>query len=246
MPAVFVHGVPETPDVWDALIDEIGRDDAVAVQYPGFGCPWPTGFEPTMEAYAAWLADELAGMEGPVDLVTHDWGAFLADRVLADRPDNVRSWVTDGNDVTDDFRWHDLGLLFQTPGDGENFMDSLLASSDEERGAMLAGAGMPEHAAVDVAARIDRTMGDAMLVLYRSATRIGPEWGPGLDRIDVPTLVLEAEEDPYRRPGLSRDLADRVGGELATLPKLGHWWMLEDVTAPAAAITAFWASLPDA
>lgn len=243
LPAVFVHGVPETPEIWAAVIDAIGRDDTVTLRYPGFGCPLPDGFEPTMDAYAAWLSDELRRIDGPIDLVSHDWGAFLCDRILADRPPNVRSWVTDGNDMTDDFQWHDLARLWQTPGDGEEFMASLVGSSSEERAALLVGAGMPADAAPEVASHIDSTMADAILVLYRSAIRIGPEWGPGIDRIDVPTLVLEAEADPYRRPGLSADLADRVGAALETLPGRGHWWMLEDPVAPANAIRSFWQDL---
>jgi len=39
MPAVFVHGVPETPAVWDRLRVELHRDDVIALQLPGFGCP---------------------------------------------------------------------------------------------------------------------------------------------------------------------------------------------------------------
>jgi pimeloyl-ACP methyl ester carboxylesterase len=31
MPAVFVHGNPETPAVWDPLLAELDRDDVVAM-----------------------------------------------------------------------------------------------------------------------------------------------------------------------------------------------------------------------
>ena len=37
MPGVFVHGVPETPAVWDALRAHLHRDDLIALQLPGFG-----------------------------------------------------------------------------------------------------------------------------------------------------------------------------------------------------------------
>ena len=93
MPAVFVHGVPETPAVWGPLVERVGRDDVVLLQFPGFGCPLPDGFEPTMYRYADWLAAELAGLDD-VDLVTHDWGALLMLKVLADEPGLVRSWAT--------------------------------------------------------------------------------------------------------------------------------------------------------
>ena len=245
MTAVFVHGVPETPAIWGPLVDELDLDAAVTLQLPGFGCPLPAGFEPTMYGYADWLAAQLAEVDGAIDLVTHDWGAFLADRVLADRPANVRSWVTDGSDLTDDFQWHDMALLWQTVGDGEAFMEAFVGGTEDERAALLVASGVPPAAAPDMAVPIDATMAEAILVLYRSATEVGHEWGPGLDRVDVPSLVIEASMDAFRAPGLAAQLAGRLGGQLAVLPDEGHWWMLNDPAAAARAISAFWAGLPD-
>jgi pimeloyl-ACP methyl ester carboxylesterase len=37
MPAVLVHGVPDTHRVWRALIGRLRRDDAVTLSLPGFG-----------------------------------------------------------------------------------------------------------------------------------------------------------------------------------------------------------------
>lgn len=110
MPAVFVHGVPETAEVWDRLIAALGREDVVSLRLPGFGSPRPDGFDAHQETYAAWLAAELASFD-QIDLVTHDWGAILALRVLADRPTNIRSWVSDMGDLGPDFEWHDTAKL---------------------------------------------------------------------------------------------------------------------------------------
>lgn len=244
MPAVFLHGVPETSDVWAPLVSELGVDDAIALRLPGFGDERPDGFDPTMYGYAEWLAGEVSSLDGPLDIVAHDWGTFLSARVLSDRPSNVRSWVTDGSDITGDFRWHDMARLWQTPGEGEAFMETMLGSSDEERASLLVGVGVPEAAASAMAARIDRTMAECILVLYRSATQVGPEWGPGLDRIDIPTMVLEADADPYRGPGKAAQLATRLGATLTTLPERGHWWMLEDPAVAADVLQTFWRGLP--
>lgn len=73
MTAVFVHGVPETPAVWEPLVAHLEGRDVALLQMPGFGCPLPDGFEPTMHAYADWLALELSAFD-EVDLVAHDWG----------------------------------------------------------------------------------------------------------------------------------------------------------------------------
>jgi pimeloyl-ACP methyl ester carboxylesterase len=47
MPTVLVHGVPETPAVWEHVISELTASEVVTSQLPGFGCPRPAGFGAT-------------------------------------------------------------------------------------------------------------------------------------------------------------------------------------------------------
>ncbi len=82
MPAVFVHGVPDTQHVWDAVISRLGRKDVVTLSLPGFGCTAPSGFSSTKEAYVEWLLAQLAAIQGPIDLVGHDWGGLLVVRAV--------------------------------------------------------------------------------------------------------------------------------------------------------------------
>src|SRR5207249_3277115 len=58
MPAVFVHGNPETAAVWDGVRAKLSRQDTIAVALPGFGCPRPEGFGATKEEYVDWLIAE--------------------------------------------------------------------------------------------------------------------------------------------------------------------------------------------
>lgn len=239
MTAVFVHGVPETPEVWAPLISHLERDDVAALRMPGFGSPLPDGMQATMHEYADWLAAELQAFD-EVDLVVHDWGALLALRVLADRPGNVRSWATDVGDLGSDFRWHDTARTWQTPGDGEALMDGMLAASLDDRAAVLMAAGVPEVGARDMAAAVDRTMADAILTLYRSATDIGNEWNAGIDKIDAPGLVIQSMNDPFRGADRAARLATRTGAELVELEGAGHWWMLEQPERGAEILADFW------
>jgi pimeloyl-ACP methyl ester carboxylesterase len=64
MPVVLVHGVPETPALWDPLRSELQRQDVEALQLPGFGCPRPDGFGATKEEYVEWLVGELERCAG--------------------------------------------------------------------------------------------------------------------------------------------------------------------------------------
>lgn len=96
MPAVFVHGVPDTARVWQAVLARLSRRDVVTLSLPGFGRPVPDGFDATKEAYVGWLLDELAAQPGPIDVVGHDRGALLVVRAVSMAPDRVRTWAVGG------------------------------------------------------------------------------------------------------------------------------------------------------
>ena len=50
MPAVLLHGNPETPVIWEPLVSHLSRTDVITPQLPGFGCPTPDGFGATKAA----------------------------------------------------------------------------------------------------------------------------------------------------------------------------------------------------
>lgn len=239
MAAVFVHGVPETPSVWEPLVAHLERDDVALLQLPGFGGALPDRFEPTMHGYADWLATELSAFD-EVDLVAHDWGAILSLKVLAGQPANVRSWALDMGDLGEDFRWHDTARVWQTPGDGEALIDSMVGASLDDRAALLMAVGVPEAHAPTMARALDTTMGAAILVLYRSAVDVGREWGPGIDDITACGLVVASMLDPFRAVDRSRRLAARTGADLVELPECGHFWMLEQPMRSAQILTEHW------
>jgi pimeloyl-ACP methyl ester carboxylesterase len=121
MPAVFVHGNPETAAIWDELFTHLARKDAVALSPPGFGVPVPPQFDATADAYLHWLAGELERIGGAVDLVGHDWGGAHVLRLAMARPDLIRSWVSDiAGCFEPDYVWHDMAQTWQTPGAGED------------------------------------------------------------------------------------------------------------------------------
>jgi pimeloyl-ACP methyl ester carboxylesterase len=68
MTIVFVHGMPETSEIWSPLRGILDRD-SVTVALPGFGAPRPEGFTATKDAYADWLGETLARIDEPVDVV---------------------------------------------------------------------------------------------------------------------------------------------------------------------------------
>jgi pimeloyl-ACP methyl ester carboxylesterase len=246
MPAVFVHGVPETAALWDPLLTHIDRTDVETLALPGFGCPRPDGFTATKEAYVDWLVGELEQRQGgePIDLVGHDWGGGFVVRLVSTRADLVRSWVTDAGGLgSEAFEWHDFAKIWQTPGEGEAFWESQLALSTEERGGVFELFGVPHDGALALAAGIDETMAGCILDLYRSALTVGKEWGPDFHDIAKPGLLVVAPDDAFGSPDWGRNAGAKTGARVAELVNVGHWWMLQDPAAAAAAITEFWASL---
>jgi pimeloyl-ACP methyl ester carboxylesterase len=247
MTIVLVHGVPETPAVWDPLVADLGRSDIDALRLPGFGAPRPKGFGATKEEYVTWLIGELERIDatGAVDLVGHDWGGGFLVRVVSTRPDLVRSWVTDACAVGDPgFTWHDIARIWQTPGEGEAWFAQFLAAAPEDNGRVFEGFGVPADRARELVGSIDEEMADCILSLYRSAVDVGKQWGPDFHDIPVPGLELLPTEDPLFSAEGSRLGAKRAGVDLIELAGLGHWWMLQDSTRGAAVLSDFWASLP--
>jgi pimeloyl-ACP methyl ester carboxylesterase len=238
MPAVLVHGVPDTHRLWDPMRRHLSRRDVVAVALPGFDAPLPAGFAATKEAYVDWLVHEIACLGAPVDLVGHDWGSLLVQRVVSIRPDLVRTWACGDGPVDAEYVWHDLAQQWQTPGVGEQVM---AAMSEDALAEGLPAAGVPADAAREVAHPFDATMKDCILKLYRSAVRVGAEWQADVERVSRPALILWSKDDPYVPPRFAERLAARVRGELVLFEGCGHWWPWERPAEAAAALERFWA-----
>ena len=240
MPAIFVHGVPDTHHEWDALRSHLSRQDGVtAVDLPGFGSPVPDGFDATKEAYAAWLVARVEEAGGPVDLVGHDWGALLVWRVASLRPDLVRTWSAGGAPIDREYEWHQAAKTWQTPGQGEGLMQAM---TPEVMAGSLTGSGVPDAAAREAASHIDDTMKACILSLYRSAVTVGAEWEPETSNIPPRGLVLWGAGDPFVDVRFGRRMAERTGAEILVFEDCGHWWPQQRPAEAAAAIERLWAS----
>ncbi len=239
MPAVLVHGVPDTQRLWDPLRAHLRRTDVIAVSLPGFGVPLPGGFAATKEAYVDWLIREIERLGVPVDLVGHDWGALLVQRVVSLRPALIRTWACGDGPVDAEYVWHDLAQQWQTPGVGEQIMAMMTPDALAEG---LATVGIPPAIAHETARFFDATMKDCILRLYRSAVHVGAEWQPDLEAVRRPALILWGKDDPYVAPRFAERLAQRVRGELLLFEGCGHWWPIECAREAAAALERFWAA----
>jgi pimeloyl-ACP methyl ester carboxylesterase len=244
MTVVLVHGNPETDAIWGPLIDALGREDVVRLSPPGFGAPLPDGFPATYLAYRDWLEDELEAIDEPVDLVGHDWAGGHVVNLVMHRPELVRSWASDAVGLFDpEYVWHDLAQVWQTPGDGEELVNTMLGGTIQDRTEQMAVLGIPADIATSIAAAQGPEMARAILLLYRSARQPAmAEAGRALEKAAArPGLSLLATEDTYiGSDELRRRAAARAGARTEVLEGLGHWWMVQDPARGAAALTRFW------
>jgi pimeloyl-ACP methyl ester carboxylesterase len=247
MTVVFVHGNPETDAVWDPLVERLGRDDVIRLSPPGFGAPLPDGWPAGYLDYRDWLERELTRIAAPIDLVGHDWGGGHVVNAVMHRPELVRSWVSDVVGLFDrDYVWHELAQVWQTPGDGEQLVDTMMGASPQERAERLEGLGVTPEVANKMAAGAGAEMGRAILLLYRSARQPAmAEVGRDLEKAAArPGLAMLATEDHYvGSPEIRRRAAERAGARTEVLEGLGHWWMVQDPALGAAVLTRFWDSL---
>ncbi len=246
MPAVFVHGNPESAAIWDLLLENLTRKDVVALSPPGFGAPIPDGFDATSDSYLKWLAGELERLPGPIDLVGHDWGGGHVLRLAMTRPDLIRSWTSDILGCFDpEYVWHDLAQVWQAPGAGEQAVQAMTTAPVDARAAQFQQLGMGA-AAPRVAAAVNADMARCILALYRSAAQPAMKtWGVDLPRAAArPGLAIVATNDHYTGGEvLARRSAARAGAQVVTLVGRGHWWMCEDPALGARVLDEFFASV---
>ena len=247
MTVVLVHGVPETPAVWDLLVPHLSRSPVVRLASPGFGAAVPVGFGATVREYRDWLVGELeviVAAEGPVDLVGHDWGGVLALNVAMTRPDLLHSWVSDVLGLLhQDYVWHARAQTWQEEGAGEELLARWLAVGPEAFAGQLSAIGMDPRVAQRVAVGFDEAMADSILRLYRSAVQPAmAKLGADLEKAAVvPGLALIPSEDHMTGPvGGAQSAAARSGARVEVLHGLGHWWLTQDPERAAAVLNHFW------
>ncbi len=239
MPAIFVHGVPDTYRVWERVLSRLSRTDITVLALPGFDSPVPHGFTATKDEYVDWIIEQLEQHSEPVDLVGHDWGCILSVRVASLRPDLVRTWAAGSGPVSRDYEWHEFAKIWQTLVAGEQWMAGL---DKGEFSHQLEAFGVPADLASEMTGRMDGTMKDCILRLYRSAIDVGAKWEPGLANITSPGLVFWGVSDP----ACPVEFADRLGKDTKAYRVIkldcGHWTPIQRPDEVAQALQEHWSA----
>ncbi|MFB7312650.1 alpha/beta fold hydrolase [Streptomyces sp. NPDC056192] len=240
MPAVLIHGVPDTHRVWDGVRRHLTRSDIDAWDLPGFGAPRPQSFGSTKEEYVDWLIERLEQVGEPVDLVGHDWGCILTARVASVRPDLVRTWAGSNAPVSAHYVWHPLAKIWQDPVEGDRFMNELDPTSFAKD--LTNNLDVPAELAEEAVRRMDGPMRDSILKLYRSAVTVGAEWEPELANVSAPSLVFWGTRDPVAPIGFGEKLGEAVRASRVLKLDSSHWTVLQKPAEVASALEAHWSA----
>ena len=244
-----MHGNPETAAIWQPLaseLDRLGVNDILLLSPPGFGASTPSHWAATQLDYTNWLISEIERIDGPIDIVGHDWGAGHVYGAIAQRPDLFASWAADcGGLLHPDYTWHDAAQAWQTPGVGEEAVGLLTHMDTGDVATVLVSLGMTQAIAAEVAKHIDVEMGRCILALYRSAAQPAMrDLGARLATVELPRgAVIVPTADTYPgTPDMANDVARSMHATTIELADRGHWWMIEDPATAARQLVNFWKS----
>ena len=228
--ALFLHGNPDSSDLWLDIIDRLKQDyRCLAPDLPGFGrSQVPDEFTCTFEGYAGFVEAVINKLEvhGPITLIVHDFGAPFGIAWALSNPERVRRLVFINTVVSSDYRWHFWARVWRTPLLGELsmlLMNRWLFTRELKRSSPT----LTSKYIDDVYDRITPQMRNMVLQLYRATNPAEfVTWEQlFLDLTGrVPTMVLWGERDPY----IPARFADRFGAQrVKRFPQYGHWLPVE-------------------
>jgi pimeloyl-ACP methyl ester carboxylesterase len=213
-PIVWVHGVPNSADMWRPFLERAG---GIAVDLPGFGRSGKpadgdysaTGFAGFLERFLDWRGI------GSVRVVAHDWGGpalLLGERI-------ERAVAIDVVPLVPGFEWHWVARLWRRRGIGE------LTMATTSRWLLRRLGLLPPELLDDAMRHFDHGTQRAILRLYRSADPdVLARAGAPLRELRAPVLLAWGEQDGYVDPVWAERLAEALpDARTRVVADAGHW-----------------------
>src|SRR4051794_34165295 len=232
---LLLHGIPQTSLAFRHLFPVLAADRVVlAPDLKGLGASEVRGPYDVDTMVRELTALVLHEVDGPIDVVGHDWGGVLALRLAEVRPDLVRRLVV----VNAPYRKVNLAKAFHIPLFALPVLPELVFRLTGRRlvDGMLALAwtgGHPLELEIRdryAAAYADRQRVSAMLGYYRASVRgrlrrRGSAGQPRPAATGADRLVLWGAADPVMPMSVAESVCRDLGplAELVALPGIGHF-----------------------
>ncbi len=243
-PILFLHGVPDTAEIWSDVIDHLSTHyRCLAPDLPGFGRSIaPKNFDCSLENRASFIHElvEASGIDGPINLVVHDHGGPYGLAWAIKHPEKVNRVVIINTLFHSQYRWHIWARIWRTPLLGElsaMAMNWPLFLWELRRGSRKLSYEHIRHAY----AFLSPMMKQMILRLYRATD---PEvfigWEDALLQLTarVPTIVLWGDHDPY----IPKQFAECFGAQhVQHFSDCGHWLPKEASDEVSKRLEAFFA-----
>ncbi len=229
-PVLFLHGVPDTSDVWQQAMNALsGQYLCLAPDLPGFGeTKAARNFNYSLENLAKFVDDLLLtqGISSGVNLVIHDIGGIVGLAWALKYSEKVKSITIMDTVFFSDYKWHAMAKTWRKPIVGELTM--LLMRFKQFNAAMKAGA--PSLSTAQIKANYKHLSFRNRLMILRLYRALDPSvfkgWEENLSRLTkkVPTQVIWGNKDTF----LPVSLASRFATpKVHIIEPSGHWPMLE-------------------
>jgi len=229
-PLLFLHGVPDTSDVWRGAIANLSDSyQCIAPDLPGFGrTKTPRYFDYGLENLANFIDQLLSrlGFTDGVHMVIHDIGGIVGLAFAITHPEKVKSLTIMDTTFFPDYEWHATAKTWRKPILGELAM--YLMGHKQFSAAMKKSA--PVLTDTQIQANYDSlTLRNRRMILrfYRALDPVVfKQWQGQLQTLAqrFPTQVIWGENDTFLPVALSK----RFGTQnVHILENTGHWPMLE-------------------
>lgn len=232
MPVLYLHGSPDSHDMWLPLINESGDNQRhIAIDLPGFGqSTLPDSFSLSLDHMADFVEKLLDNLyvDEPVTLVTNDFGVHYGLAFTVKYPDRVRGVAISNSNFFRDYKWHFFAGLYRLPVIGDILVGTASRGMMSQTLKSVAPA-MPDD-------YIDRSYDSGfgskkvrktILRMYRERSSGDfAGWDDKLLEIlkTTPAIVLWGDKDPFITP----DYAERFkGAEIHHFSEYSHWIPLE-------------------
>ncbi len=243
-PTLFLHGIPDSGEVWADVTKLLGATcRCIVPDLPGFGqSSVPAGFAVTLDSMADFIDDFVSalGITEPINLVVHDIGGPYGLAWALRYPAKIKRVVIMNTIFQSEYRWHRYGRICRMPLLGE-LIQALTTQAGLAR-ELRAGSGTnkPTRARIEATYRgFTRPTRKMVLRLYRGLDpQRFAQWDSDLRVLlaKLPSLVLWGDRDPY----VSSNFAERFGAQqVRHFPDCGHWPQIEIPEVVSRELTAF-------